>query len=374
MRVLQVTSGLDPRTGGTATAAISVALAARRAGIEVALAYPRSEGIQPALDRLAAAGVELHGFPFGTLPKSAAWGIAPALNRFLEERVGSYDLVHAHSVWVWSSVGAVRAARRAGKPVLIMPHEGLTKFDMARGSLPPLRWAKQGLRRWYLKRVDRWIVSSELERRESRLDDTGNAVALAHPVFDEMSAEPPPRPARPAGPPVLGFMGRFHPKKNLDLVIEALAAAPAVRLVAAGAGEPEFERELRARAEHLGVAGRIEWRGFVAAADRPAFLRSVDLMAMPSEFECFGLVAAESMEQGTPVLVSPNVGVAPDIEQAGCGAVVPATADALGRFLARADLAERIAEWAPRARPAALARYSFGAHGRALFDIYQSLG
>ena len=68
MRILFVSSGLDPRTGGTATAAVSVCLAARRAGLEVDLLYPVERGVEPLIGStvalLAGAGVTVRAFPF----------------------------------------------------------------------------------------------------------------------------------------------------------------------------------------------------------------------------------------------------------------------------------------------------------------------
>src|SRR4051812_32353510 len=158
LRVLQVSSGLDPLTGGTASAAVNVALAARRAGIAVTLAYPfapdSAERLMPDLARLRSAGVEVHGFEFARFDRALAarWAIAPALNQFLRGVAGDFDVVHMHSTWVGSSVAAVRAARRAGRPMALMPHEALTRFDMARGRNAVLRFAKSALRGWYLGR------------------------------------------------------------------------------------------------------------------------------------------------------------------------------------------------------------------------------
>src|SRR5271168_4761579 len=118
LKVLQVSSGLDPHTGGTATAAVNVALAACRADIAVTLAYPfapdGAERLVPELARLKAAGVRTIGYPFWRAggPRAIRWAIAPGLAHFLRDHAGDFDLVHAHSAWVASSVAAVRAARR----------------------------------------------------------------------------------------------------------------------------------------------------------------------------------------------------------------------------------------------------------------------
>src|SRR5260221_10438603 len=102
LKVLQVSSGLDPRTGGTATAAVSVALAARRADIAVTLVYPVAPDtaslLAPDLARLRDAGVRTVGLPFWQAGgrRAVGWAISPALDRYLPEQAGEFDLSHTH--------------------------------------------------------------------------------------------------------------------------------------------------------------------------------------------------------------------------------------------------------------------------------------
>jgi len=378
LKVLQVSSGLDPRTGGTATAAINVALAARRAGIAVTLAYGFTPGdearLAPDLARLEAAGVGLAGFPFWRAGgrRAVRWAIAPALNAFVRDQAAEFDVVHVHSAWVASGVAAVRAARRAGRPSLLMPHEALTRFDMARGGSAALRLAKRVLRDWYLRRVDRIVLSSALERTDSRLDDDARALAIPHPVLDETLPAPDPGGA-PGATLRVGFLGRLDPKKNLHRLAKALADAPAAELVIGGDGDPAYRAEVEAVIARHGVASRVAWRGFVTGEAKAAFFRDVDVIAMPSAFECFGLVAAEALGAGKPVILSPTVGIADMIAGAECGAVVPPRADALAACLRRLADGIELTRWRANARRVALELFSFAAHGARLRETYAEL-
>jgi glycosyltransferase involved in cell wall biosynthesis len=375
MRVLYVSSGLDPRTGGTATAAISVCLAARRAGIEATLAYAFEPGteqsIEPGLRALREAGVTLHVFPFWQRggARAIGWGISPALNRWVRREARSFDVIHGHSVWVLSSLSALRSAMAAGKPFVLMPHEGLTRFDMSRGGNAMLIRLKALLRRYYVRHSAAIILSSELERLDSRLD---HATVIAHPVFDERRAFEPPTAHAADDPITIGFLGRFHKKKNLHLLIDAMALAPAIHLRIGGSGNPDFTRSLEARVERHRLGERVTWLGFVAAEAKHDFYRSVDLIAMPSQFECFGLVGAEAMAEGVPVLVSPTVGIAEDVSAGECGLVIPARPDAIGVALARLKR-PMLAEWGAAARQVALGHYSLSAHGERLKALYTEL-
>ena len=121
------------------------------------------------------------------------------------------------------------------------------------------------------------------------------------------------------------------------------------------------------------VGDRVEWLGFVDAAAKPGFFQSIDALAMPSAFECFGLVAAEALGAGVPVIVSPTVGVADMIADADCGTIVPPRADALAACLRSLGDGVELARWRANARPAALRLFSFGAHGACLRDLYDAM-
>lgn len=105
-------------------------------------------------------------------------------------------------------------------------------------------------------------------------------------------------------------VGRFVPRKGFDVLIRALPAVPKTELVVVGGperselqSEPEACR-LRALAEELGVADRVQFYGSVARHDMPAILRSADIVACTPWYEPFGIVPLEAMACGVPVVAS----------------------------------------------------------------------
>jgi glycosyltransferase involved in cell wall biosynthesis len=101
-------------------------------------------------------------------------------------------------------------------------------------------------------------------------------------------------------PPTVGFTGRLAPQKGLDVLIRAVAQVPGVRTVLVGQGEEEAS--LRQLADRLGVADRIEFRGWSHEPRR--LLSSIDIFVLPSRFEGFPLAVLEAQLAELPVVAA----------------------------------------------------------------------
>jgi glycosyltransferase involved in cell wall biosynthesis len=111
-----------------------------------------------------------------------------------------------------------------------------------------------------------------------------------------------------------------------------------VALDLAGEGDAGYVARLRQQAKSLGLEDSITWHGYVDAAYKERLYAAADCFALLSHHENFGLAAAEAMAAGVPVVVSDQVGLAPDVLAFQAGCVVPvgddmATAKAVRIFL-----------------------------------------
>jgi len=128
----------------------------------------------------------------------------------------------------------------------------------------------------------------------------------------------------PHGEMLLLQMARLHPEKGHEYLFRALPrilreAARPVKLLLAGVGsaEPQY-RDCVAR---LGIRDAVEFLGF--RQDAPALIAASDVLVLPSVAEAFGLVLAEAIYLGTPVVAS-RVGGIPEIVRDGeDGILVP---------------------------------------------------
>ncbi len=106
---------------------------------------------------------------------------------------------------------------------------------------------------------------------------------------------------------VIGYFGRVETYKGVQFLIQALGQMKKSdwRLLIVGSGA--YESELRTLANGLGVSDRIIWAGAVDGSDVPAYMRSCDLIAVPSMTtktwkEQFGRIVVESIACGVPVV------------------------------------------------------------------------
>ena len=345
MRVLAVVSSLDPLRGGTQSGATNMLLAAQAANVQQQLvaggtsaARERARTFTGPLER---AGVVVRQFPTLPWPSEAPdrWSLSLPLVAWLFRRVREFDIVHIHGVWGLGLLSAVAAARAHRKPVLVTPHESLTAFDIDDSKTEARRRQKLMLKRLYLAYSALFIVSSALEAQDSFSPADAVAAEVVHyPAFDPDDGLPELRPRGVHQEFRVGFLGRIHPKKNLDLLIDSIAMLPNhVVLEVAGDGPEDLVEEMRRRADAHGLGQRIRWLGFLSPERRGPFFDDLDVLAMPSVFESFGMSAAEAMLHGVPVLVSQRTGVAEIIGQGTGGVVAPATVEAISGELLRLD-------------------------------------
>ena len=150
----------------------------------------------------------------------------------------------------------------------------------------------------------------------------------------------------PKDTPLLLTVRNLEPRMGLDILLRAMprviAQHPDARLLIGGAGS--LRESLEALAAALGVASHVRFLGFVPDDELPLYYQAADCFVLPTrELEGFGLVTAEALACGTPVLGTP-VGATPELLDALDPTLVldAATADAIGeRLVAFLDRLER---------------------------------
>jgi glycosyltransferase involved in cell wall biosynthesis len=340
------------------------ALAARGHEVTVFTTDVDTNGAVPVGRAVPLDGVEVWYFPV-TTPRRLYR--SPAMGAALRDRISGFDVVHLHSVFLWPTAAAARAAERARVPYLLAPR-GMLVPDLLRrrGRWRKAAWLRLVERRT-LARAAGLHATADLEAEEAgRL---GLPIPRVFVVPNGIDPEPPADldAVQPAvrrlldGGPFLLYLGRLSWKKGLDRLIPALAHVrntPETTLAVAGNDEEGIRPRLENLAREAGVADRVVFLGPVDGADKAALLQHCAALVLPSYSENFGNSVLEAMAAGRPVAVTPEVGLAGVVREERAGIVADGAPAVLGEAL-RALLADPEREAMGR-RGAEAARRRFG--------------
>jgi glycosyltransferase involved in cell wall biosynthesis len=293
---------------------------------------------------------------------------SPGLGRALRAQVASFDIAHIHSVFLWPTLAACRAARAAGVPYVLAP----------RGMLAPAAFRQRG---WLRKRL--WVAlfdRTNVERADAvHVTSESEATALRQLGHVPKHVEVVPNgiePATGAGDvarraDVVLYLGRLHPIKGLERLVEAVAEAPGCELWLAGNDEGGYRARLEQLVASRQLVTRVRFLGPVTDAGKHELYRQATMFVLPSHSESFGIAALEAMAHGCPVIVTPEVGLAGPIRAADAGLVCPADAlaGAMRALLADAQRRRALAERALRL----VAEYSWDAVAGRVEQLYQRI-
>lgn len=385
MRVLHVIPSLGPLRGGPSFMARAMAHGLARAGVEVELATTDDNGPGRLTAPLGRPVTE-RGVTYRYFPRQTRFYTASApLAAWLARSAGRYDLIHAHALFSFAPLAAAATAGLAGVPYLIRPLGTLSPWGMHNRRPLLKRLSFRLLDRRALAGAAAVHFTSEQERAEAAaLGVPHRAVVVPLPVeLDQagvLRASGRLRARHPslAGRTVVLFLSRVDPKKGLDLLLPALAAArgrhPELALIIAGDGDAAYVAQLRHEAGRLGLAEAVVWAGHLDGDDKLAALADADLFALPSYAENFGVAVVEAMAAGLPVLISDQVGIHREVAGAGAGLVAPCEpgplADALALLAGDAVLRGAMGE---RGRQLAQDSYAPDAVIRQLVELYAAI-
>ncbi len=277
------------------------------------------------------------------------------------------ELVHVHAAMrgsFWRKAIFAAIARRFGVPVVLHLHGSEMKdFYAAQPALVKRMIVGQ------LEAASRVLVLSQSWRRFVA-EIAPRAKTAVAPNYVDVPDAPPVR-ARPARE--ILFLGLVGERKGVFDLLKAFALARAdnseIELTIGGAGAIE---RARSEAQRLGVAGHVDFRGWVGPQEREALLARADIFALPSRNEGLPMSVLEAMARGLPVIATP-VGGLPELIEDGVNGILvpPGDAEALARAILKlaGDQASREA-LGRAARETILARHSAGVVLPALEEVY----
>lgn len=229
--------------------------------------------------------------------------VGPLARLVRRERFG---LLHAHTPRTVFLAAVVSAM--TGVPLVYHVHSPAARDSTAKWNDRINAWVE----RWSLGRASAVIaVSQSLAGDVERCRRRNRPVVVVHNGVPCRV----PRPPRPASASewTLGTVALFRPRKGIEVLLDALAGLRsqgyAVRLRAVGDFQTaEYRRAVEVYAASRGLAGAIDWVGFVQDVDRE--LDRMDLLVLPSLFgEGLPMVVLEAMAAGVPVVATRVEGI-----------------------------------------------------------------
>jgi glycosyltransferase involved in cell wall biosynthesis len=263
---------------------------------------------------LAACGIDVHK----QWPILKRFAISSSFTRALIRKAQAVDVVHNHSLWSMVNVAAGWVVPGRHAKLVTSPRGTLSAYAMGRS-----RWLKRllwPLQRRALAKADMLHATSESELQEIRALGLKAPVVLL-PNGIDLPDLPRVEVAQESDTRTLLYLGRIHPIKGLDRLLQAWAQVqakhPQWRLLIAGRGETIHEKAVKAMALSLALQ-RVEFIGPMYSSAKAAAYFSADLFVLPTHSENFGMVVAEALVHGCPAVVSRGAPWA-GLESENCG-------------------------------------------------------
>lgn len=342
-RILNLIRSLRPEYGGPAQLVRSIVAACPRLGWEAEVAC---------LDTPEESVAAQMPFPVHSLGQNkTVYGFSTRWIPWLRANADRFDGIVIHGIWQYQSFGSWLALRgcKPRKPYIQFAH----------GMLDP--WFQHRYPLKHLKKIIYWTLAEHRVMRdaskvlftcqtEQRLAPQSfawsNWNSAVMPCGSEMPTGDPQKQMQAfydLCPNVRGkkfflYLGRIHPKKGCDLLIDAFTAVasrwPDTDLVIAGP-DANMRQTLQARVEAARLSSRVHWPGLITGPAKWGAFYASDAFVLPSHQENFGIAVAEALGCSRPVLISDQVNIWPEIHADGAGIVEPDTLDGTKKLLER---------------------------------------
>lgn len=229
------------------------------------------------------------------------------------------DIVHVNCCWMPQSAWTQKWAQQVGYKVVLTPHGMLEPWIISRHYWTrkvPALWLYQ---KQAVVKADYLHATAESEKQNLlKLGYNDRIAVIANGIdIEEITMKTCWKRKK-----TILFLSRIHVKKGIEFLLEAVEALKdqlygyTVRI--AGEGEDNYIRQLQERVQQLDIAEMIDFCGGVYGDKKWELFREADLFVLPTYSENFGIVVAEALACGTPVLTTKGTPWA-ELESEHCG-------------------------------------------------------
>lgn len=224
-----------------------------------------------------------------------------------------HDIIHTHD---WMTAKAGMKAKEVSDAPMIM-HVHATEFDRTGGNPNQKVY---DIEREGMQKSDKIIAVSELTKQKimQNYGVTADKIEVVHNAIDKYPRIKKFGDRLNKTDKIVLFLGRLTQQKGADYLLEAaekvLRDKRRVKFVFVGHGD--MLKYLIRRSIDLGIQKKVMFTGFMNHDDVDKAYQMADLYVMPSVSEPFGITALESIQNGTPVIISKQSGVSEVIKNA----------------------------------------------------------
>jgi len=324
LKILQLVHTLDPSVGGVAAAVLALSRGLARRGHKLdVVVLDEPDVVAAVADRGPADNITVHALGSGL----TSYRYSRTLWPWLRQHGGDYDRVIVNGIWQYLSFAAWRRYAGSSVPYYVFPH----------GMLDP--WFKETFPLKHLKKWLYWpwaeyrvlrdaaavIFTAEEERFRARKSfwlyrcrEKVSPLGVEAPLISSnaksefLSRYPQLQNSRN-----FLFLGRLHPKKGCDILLEAFArfrSNDSISLILAGPDQVGWESDLRRQVTRLNLTNRVVFTGMLEGSMKQGAFANTEAFVLPSHQENFGISVVEALAVSVPVLISNRVNIWREIE------------------------------------------------------------
>lgn len=363
MKIIHFIPSIDRTAGGTTS---YMQLLAKELGKLCQLYIATAPSANP----VEMENAQVKFIPCGWKQRSA---MKSAWNKLLQEI--KPDVVHVNCCWMPQCVWAQLWAQKAGYKAVLSPHGMLEPWIMARHYWTRKFPALLLYQKKAIVKADCLHATAESEKENLLKLGYNNRIKIIANGIDVENIEIKKEWARKKQ---ILFLSRIHVKKGINFLLEAVAELKNeladYTIHIAGEGDTDYIKQLKEKARALGISNLILFCGGVYGEKKWELFQKADVFILPTYSENFGIVIAESLASGTPVITTKGTPWK-DLELEHCGwwteiGTVP-TINAIKLFLSCSD--EELENMGKKGRLLVEKKYSSKQMAEKMLTLYHKI-
>ena len=391
LKVLHVIPSVSSTRGGPTQVVLNLVKALRDRDVDAEIVTTNDDGAKvldvPCDRRVEYEGVPIWFFPrFSTSKTAISLGndrgflFSWPLTRWMWQNLSNYDVLDTHYLFSYSSTCAGAIARWKNIPYTVRTMGQLSPWALAQSRRKKQIYStlieRKNLNKAAIvhctsqgeaEDVNRFGIAAPKAilplgvRSGEKIEDAGLKLRQVYNIPSERA--------------IVLFLSRIHYKKRPELLLEALHSLKSkhhFHLIFAGTGDREYLQQIESLAASLDLTKNVTFVGFVTGESKELVLQGSDFFVLPSFAENFAIAVAEAMAARLPVIITPEVQIAPEVSAANAGLVVEGevktVANAIATLLTSPQLREELGN---NGNKLVETRYSWDAIARELISVYR---